>query len=84
MDQVTAELLKSGILGAAVIGLSIFVWRMWKTLNAIQECRVKESQQVTDKLIGLSDKWNATLGTTNTVLTQLNESVRDLKDKVKK
>jgi len=80
MPDVAAELIKNGFLGVAVLGLSIFVWRMYSGMREVQERRVVEAQQVLDKLLELTNKWNEAIGAQQSLLEQYNAALGSMKD----
>lgn len=93
MDAVATELLKVGPLGAIIIAMGIYIWRMHKEnrglqseLGAIHEKRVADSHAVTVTLLQLNDKWNGTVNSFATIMdaqkdamAEVREALRDLR-----
>ena len=75
MDDVIAELLKNGVLGCAVIGLSMYVWKMFRALQTIQESRVSEAHEVSQQLLALAQVWSETIASQTDMVERLSESV---------
>ena len=75
VDDVIVELLKNGVLGAAVVGLSVYVWRMFRALQKVQESRVSEAHEVSQQLLGLAQNWSETISAQTTMVERLSESV---------
>lgn len=80
MDEVMAQFLQSGLLGAAIVGLTVALWRVYRSQQATQEKRVAESQSVTNKLVGIAEKWTATIEAQTAMIEKHNENVISLRN----
>jgi hypothetical protein len=73
--DIASTLIQAGPLGAIILALGFAYWRQGKELGATQDKRVEDAKKVTDTLLDLNDKWNATV-------TTLTAAVNDLKTAV--
>ena len=80
MDGIAAELLKNGVLGAAVIGLAVFIWRIYRALQKVNESRVAEAREVTQQLLDLSQTWTEMIAAQTAMIERHNENVTALRN----
>jgi len=80
MDDVVVEFLKNGVLGAAVIGLAIAVWRIYRALQKVNESRVGEAREVTQQLLDLSQTWTEMIAAQTAMIEHHNENVTALRN----
>ena len=84
MDSASLDLLlKQGIAGAlfvvVTVPLALYARHLAANLKEVQDRRALDAQQVVDKLLGLNDKWNTTVGDNTKILITINSTLVDVK-----
>lgn len=78
--DLAAKFLEQGVIGACIVALAIVVWKLYRTQNKLQDTRVSEAKEVTDRILALSDEWVKSINDLTRMVEKHSENVVSLRN----